>query len=456
MSIQYNSNNGQNNTPDWFGWILTIICLGVFPPVGLFLLFRQLMGYSKGQRRRVKRHPYDIQQEWDRNHQGHPYNARQSWEDAQQQKNDRAQAQQQGQAGGPVWNERTAQWEGGAANAKQGWSFNPGQRHGASQGGQQAAQGGQQQGAGRQGWRYTPPKPAPVDVRKGKGLVIAGSVIAAVFGLASLSVGGELLWDLFYYGWMPFWEELMPFLFSLGLTGAGIITLLAGRSRQKKAKRYKQYLALIGQNTSISILTLARNMEMSIHDVCDDLQDMLDTGILPTGYLDIVNGRLVLSEEGYVESRKQEDEEQAESASTPEDDNQLLGQIRAVNDAIADPVMSAKIDRIGEITSKILDYQRKHPNKDSQLRSFLNYYLPTTMKILHAYSQLEAQGIEGENISAAKDRIEGMMDKVVEGFEKQLDKLFQDEAMDITSDVAVLESMLQKDGLSGEGITLEI
>ena len=64
---------------------------------------------------------------------------------------------------------------------------------------------------------------------------------------------------------------------------------------------------------------------------------------------------------------------------------------------------------------------------------------------------MEAQGIEGQNISAAKERIEGMMDKVVEGFEKQLDKLFQDDAMDITTDVEVLERMLDKDGLSGKG-----
>ena len=78
----------------------------------------------------------------------------------------------------------------------------------------------------------------------------------------------------------------------------------------------------------------------------------------------------------------------------------------------------------------------------------MSYYLPTTLKVLRAYAQLDAQGIEGENITAAKKRIEGMMDRVVDGFEKQLDKLFQDEALDITSDVEVLENMLRKDGLS--------
>ena len=122
-----------------------------------------------------------------------------------------------------------------------------------------------------------------------------------------------------------------------------------------------------------------------------------------------------------------------------------------MNDEIPDEVMSAKIDRIEEITGKILRYQKEHPNKEGQLRTFLNYYLPTTLKILRAYAQLDAQGIEGQNISAAKKRIEDMMDQVVSGFEKQLDKLFQDDAMDITSDVEVLENMLKKDGLSDEG-----
>jgi len=116
--------------------------------------------------------------------------------------------------------------------------------------------------------------------------------------------------------------------------------------------------------------------------------------------------------------------------------------------------MSAKIDHIGEITSKIFVYLREKPDKEGQLRSFLSYYLPTTLKILRAYAQMEAQGIEGENIKAAKSRIEGMMDKVVDGFEKQLDRLFQDDAMDIATDVEVLERMLDKDGLGGQGMTL--
>ena len=129
-----------------------------------------------------------------------------------------------------------------------------------------------------------------------------------------------------------------------------------------------------------------------------------------------------------------------------------------MNDDIDNPKLSAQIDRIGVITAKIFDYQKSHPEKSPQLHSFLSYYLPTTLKILRAYAQLEDQEVSGENISSAMKRIEDMMEKVVEGFEKQLDQLFQGDVLDITTDVAVLEQMMAKDGLSSSpsGFTLEL
>jgi thymidylate synthase len=138
---------------------------------------------------------------------------------------------------------------------------------------------------------------------------------------------------------------------------------------------------------------------------------MLADGILPTGYLDMAAGKLILSETGYQAPTAEPVQEEAPQPEQQVDDS-ILKEIRQVNDDIPDEVMSAKIDRIEEITGKILNYQKAHPDKAGQLRSFLNYYLPTTLKILRAYAQLDAQGIEGENISAAKARIEGMMDQV--------------------------------------------
>ena len=137
-----------------------------------------------------------------------------------------------------------------------------------------------------------------------------------------------------------------------------------------------------------------------------------------------------------------------------EDGKKTIAEMKRLDDNIADPTISAQIVRLQQLAGKIFAQVEQNPEKLPQIRKFMNYYLPTTLKILNAYAQMEAQGIEGENIRSAKKRIEGMMDKVVEGFEKQLDKLFQNDAMDITTDVEVLERMLEKDGLGEQGMTM--
>ena len=131
-----------------------------------------------------------------------------------------------------------------------------------------------------------------------------------------------------------------------------------------------------------------------------------------------------------------------------------LDEMRRLNDSIQDAAISAQIERLSQVSGKIFQQVQKNPTQLPQIRKFMSYYLPTTLKILRAYGPLESQEVSGETITAAMARIEGMMDKVVEGFEKQLDKLFQDDAMDIATDVQVLERMLEKDGLSGGGMTL--
>ena len=231
------------------------------------------------------------------------------------------------------------------------------------------------------------------------------------------------------------------------LTAAGLGMLGGGLKLNRRKERCLNYLGYIGTNREVNLAHMAASFGIPVKKLCSDLRWMLAKGSLPTGYLDLATGKLFLTEEGY-RAPAPEPEKTAEELQKDEDD--ILREIRQVNDAIPDEVMSAKIHRIEEITAKILAYQKTYPERSSQLRSFLNYYLPTTLKILRAYAQLDAQGIEGENISAAKARIEGMMDQVVVGFEKQLDKLFRDDVLDISSDVQVLENMLKKDGLSDD------
>lgn len=300
---------------------------------------------------------------------------------------------------------------------------------------------------GTQGFRTPPPNAAgkKPSLNKGKAMTIGGAIMAVLFGIATVSG-------------LPVVNSIWEFPLSLammspviGLFAGGLALMAAGSMSTRKVKRFRKYLALIGRRESVSVVQLAHAMPVSVRKACRDLQEMLDEGILPTGYLDMSTHELILSDEGLKDEPEPAEEpgQEEEEPLDIRDDDAVLREIRRLNDDIDDPAMSRKIDRIGEITSKIYGYVKQNPDKENQLRSFLNYYLPTTLKILKAYARMEDQGVEGENIRTAKARIEGMMDKVVEGFEKQLDRLFEVDTMDITADVEVLERMLEKDGLSG-------
>ncbi len=128
-----------------------------------------------------------------------------------------------------------------------------------------------------------------------------------------------------------------------------------------------------------------------------------------------------------------------------------LSEMRRLNDAIVDEKISSQIDHLEEATRKIVDQVVEDPKKLPQIRRFMNYYLPTTLKILNAYDRMDSTGISGDNIDSTKERVEQLMDTLVHAFDKQLDSLFGAEALDISTDITVLENMLAREGLSGSG-----
>lgn len=418
--------NGNGGGDELVSWLIVVAALVFFWPVGAFLLLRKLSGgrlfSSSGRHGRRSQHPYDIQQD-------QTYQAQApKQEEAPRSASSEPKQTSTGRSGYNYNYQYEYRYQS-QARTQAGW-----RNSSANQGRGQTApgmQGVHPQGRDRKG----------VAVNKGKAMTVWGAILTGIFGIATVSSVPVMLVE---EGLLPGLALSTPL---FGFLSLGLVLLFTGTQRNKKAKRFRKYLALIGKRSSIAITSLAQAMPVSYQTACDDLQDMLDEGYIPTGYLDMASGRLILTDEG-LQDESPEPEEEPEEEATVDNDTFLL-EIRQINDDIADEEMSRKIDRIGEITAKILDYQRKNPSRASQLHSFLSYYLPTTLKILRAYAQMEAQGIEGENIRSAKQRIEGMMDKVVEGFEKQLDKLFQDDAMDITTDVEVLERMLDKDGLAG-------
>ncbi len=137
-----------------------------------------------------------------------------------------------------------------------------------------------------------------------------------------------------------------------------------------------------------------------------------------------------------------------EVAALMKERDRAISEMRRLNDNIPDPRLSQQIDHLEEVTGKIVDQVIAQPKKLPQIRRFMDYYLPTTLKLLNAYDRMDSTGIAGDNITATKDKVSAMMDTIVRAFDRQLDALFGEEALDISTDITVMENLLAREGLT--------
>lgn len=130
--------------------------------------------------------------------------------------------------------------------------------------------------------------------------------------------------------------------------------------------------------------------------------------------------------------------------------DRALEELERLKRDIPDPAIGQQIDHLQADTRKIIDHVKAHPEKLSQIRKFTNYYLPTTLKLLNAYDRMDDTGISGSNIDTAMGKIGSALESIVTAFDRQLDALFADEALDISTDITVMEDLLRQEGLLGE------
>lgn len=136
--------------------------------------------------------------------------------------------------------------------------------------------------------------------------------------------------------------------------------------------------------------------------------------------------------------------------------NKYIIALREANDAIPGEDISNSIDRIEKACKGIFEYVREHPSKTGEIKKFMNYYLPTTLKLLKSYENLQNQTVKGENITSTMFDIEGMMVTIAGAFEKKLDQLFESDSLDISADIAVFENLLASEGLTDDGKNISI
>ena len=277
-------------------------------------------------------------------------------------------------------------------------------------------------------------------------LSIVGAAITCIFGISLVTMLGEVI----AYGWYSYMmEDLFPM---CGFFAGGVAMLVAGQRMKHRSARVARYLAVMGKRSHIAVDELCAVTGKSRKKVEGDLEFMVEKGLLGAGaYLDSGRGIFFRSANAFADYAN---ETAKKENVTPKEANEgyagALRAIRSANDRIADPVLSEKIDHLETVAGKIFREVEEHPEKQQQAATFLNYYLPTTLKLLDSYAKFEEAGIEGENLSRAQERIEETMDALIKGFDKQLDDLYRNEAMDIDSDIRVMENMLRRDTASVE------
>lgn len=162
-----------------------------------------------------------------------------------------------------------------------------------------------------------------------------------------------------------------------------------------------------------------------------------------------------------MQAQKKEEKSETVSSGNPELDKMIkdgelaIREMRRLDDNIEDAKISADIVRLEKSSQAIFEQVKASPDKLPQIRKFMDYYLPTTLKLLNAYDRMSATGISGENIDTTKAKVENMMTTIVSAFEKQYDALFGADALDISTDITVLETMMAREGFVGEHMEAE-
>ena len=249
------------------------------------------------------------------------------------------------------------------------------------------------------------------------------------------------------------WPELVSGVFWLS---GGLVSFFSRNITANRVGRHKKYYALVSGRDIVLISDLAKTSGLPSRRVRRDIQSMINSGYFgQAAFIDRELESLVLSAEAAEAARRvarsAKEPIRAEEPQAPENQYMaIINELRSLNNTIDDIPISDKIDRIEGLTAKIFRIVEENPEKLPQIRRFMNYYLPTTLKLLRSYATLEKQGIKGENITAAKENIRRILDTLAKGYEQQLDQLFKSDAIDISADINVLENMMQQDGLAGD------
>lgn len=303
-----------------------------------------------------------------------------------------------------------------------------------------------------------------INTRKLKGLSLAALITGLILALSSGFILGiigivALLWD---YAVKPF-VVTAAVLVPIGAVGAALA--IWGNVTRKQISRFRTYVKTLNGKAYGSIQDLAKSVRKSEKFVVKDISKMIEKRMFLEGHLDQNHTCLMASNDAYeqyletqrnMERMKEQEAKEPkrqlseEARKTIEAGNRYIEEIRRSNDAIPGIEISNKMYHLENVIRRIFQRVEQHPELIDDLHKFMDYYLPTTMKLLNAYEELDKQELTGEHVQSAKTEIENTLDTINDAFENLLDSFYKETAWDVSSDISVLKTMLAQEGLTGK------
>lgn len=322
--------------------------------------------------------------------------------------------------------------------------------------------------------QYTTPNKTVVKellpaVRKPKGLSdyrgkITWGGLLGVFG------AWKLLGTLEMIGYASPFSLIKNLIIFGGILGVGIYQFLKGKKYVNRAERYSRYMKLLEHKQYASIEELAGAVAKNAKTVIKDLEFMIEqkwflegrfderksqfmlTDKVYENYKQMEQGRLLREQEEQEKQRMENDPVKKELAQALAEGNRYVKEIRRLNDEIIGEDISNQLDKIEEIVASIFELVKRKPEKIPDLRKLMQYYLPMTIKVVTSYRDFENERIPSEQLEESKAEIKETLDKVKVAFVTLREKLFQEDVLDVSTDLDVLEAMMSQEGLIEDGL----
>ena len=303
----------------------------------------------------------------------------------------------------------------------------------------------------------------PEGKKKHKSKVFGGKVLMVVGGLGLLSLSDTIFNPI---------AAIVPLLIWGFVFGKGFHNVKTGKEYLGRVDRYYRYMKALESKKYMSLEELSEKVSKNVKTVIKDLEFMIEKKWFLEGHLDYSSGQFMLTDHMYEQYqlleqgkmlKEQEEKEKQEIQNDPvkrelakvlEEGNAYVKEIKVLNDVILGENISNQLDKIEEVLKSIFDQVKRKPEKLPELRKLMQYYLPMTVKVVTAYRDFENERIPSVQLQESKKEIEETLDKVYTAFHNLREKLFQEDILDVSTDLDVLETLMSQEGLIKDEIDM--